>query len=152
MVYPRTPNSEDSLAATLWVIDPVSFRRECLCMTLASRAHWRAIRELSAWSPPTHEQDRPSAVLMNVGAGLNRGIQPNGGSRMVAEIAAVAPVLLLCDSPEPAESIIAFALGASGLFPASLGVSLLIASIDMIARGGFFLSPSAARWLTHHTT
>src|SRR6478609_7780818 len=47
MHLPRTPQGE---GATLWVVDAVAFRRECLCMTLASRARWRAIRELSAWS------------------------------------------------------------------------------------------------------
>ena len=42
---------------------------------------------------------------MYVDAGLDRVIHPNGAARACPEIATVAPVLLLSDSKEPADSL-----------------------------------------------
>jgi response regulator RpfG family c-di-GMP phosphodiesterase len=142
--YAAPTRSRANATKALLLIDSVRLTRECLWHLLTAQLpDYEIISLANAQQARECGAVQPDVVLLNAGsARLAEGA-------LVDDIATVfdatrrAPTLLLSEHGDSSEESQAAEFGLVGLFPSTLGVSLLVAAIHLVAAGGQFHIPVA---------
>lgn len=144
----RAQTAEGALATSesekvLALIDGLRLRRECLAHLLKMGlpdfeiVAVADVQPVDAWRAV-----RPDVVLMGLPAASLRGGQAIDEIAAAVAAAQGAPVLLVSETDDAIDEEAAAKFGVAGLFPATCGISLLLAAIELVLAGGRFHIPA----------
>jgi two-component system, NarL family, nitrate/nitrite response regulator NarL len=127
--YPRVAGSS---TRALLIIDDSRLRRDCLKAALSQRlAGWRFDEAETARDLTDDDVERPYDAILFAGVRID--------SDDVSQLSALAPVLVCCDGAERCRAQRLLDAGARGLVPQSLGLGALLAAIERVRAGGYFV-------------
>lgn len=136
----------DTAGRVLLIIDTRALDRECFAQSIATREIGMdvlALGSIEEWKEKREKYPPPSAILLNVGGKtITNTVVAEGIRRLSAEFDTI-PLIVLADTDNLNEIMMAFECGAKGYIPSSVGIDICIEAIGLALAGGIFLPASS---------
>ncbi|KAB0680437.1 response regulator transcription factor [Aureimonas leprariae] len=137
---------------SLVIIDPRALDRECFAQSIRSRRSGMEVLHFSAigdWKQMRDSSLPLLAVLLNIGGRKVSDPVVESEIRTIVNDVAPAPVILLADSEELLQILIALECGVKGYIPSSVGIDVCLEVINLALVGGIFVPVNSVTSLRH---
>ena len=139
-------NSGDGGGHRVAVIERRSFVRECLIRSLGQATGWNvlAYESTGTWLAVA-ERLPASLVVLCVGraSAATAEAGEDGYAADASEISALAPVVLMADSEEPADIVAALGHNVRGYIPNNLPLHVAVEAMRLVRAGGVYVPASS---------
>ena len=128
------------------VIERRSFVRECLIRSLGHATGWTVLAydSVGTWLAVAERLPASLVVLCVAGASANTAqAAEDGYAANVSEISALAPVVLMADSEEPADIVAALGHNVRGYIPNNLPLNVAVEAMRLVRAGGVYVPASS---------
>lgn len=137
---------------SLVILDPRALDRQCLASALAEHEIGMSVVAMSSmeeWREKKAKYSALGAILYNLGSRklTDSGI-PDELKRITSEFKA-APLVVLADTEDLSQILIALECGARGYIPSSVGIDVCVEAINLAVAGGIFVPASSVLAMRH---
>jgi DNA-binding NarL/FixJ family response regulator len=138
-MVPEIVPSEESIPATIIVIEKRAMLRECLtrCFEAALGTAVISFASVEDWVE-VKDQKPACIIVLSIGdAARKESLQRDLG--LLRRVASYLPITLLADDEEPSEVAAALECGARGYIPTTVTLAIAIEAIRLVRAGGVYV-------------
>ena len=130
----------------LLVLDTRALDRECFAQSIVAREIGMdvlAVGSIEEWKRKREQHPPLSAILLNIGGKTIRDSAVADGIRQLSAEFDAIPLIVLADTDDLNEIMMALECGAKGYIPSSVGIDVCIEAIGLALAGGIFVPASS---------
>ncbi|WP_412033620.1 LuxR C-terminal-related transcriptional regulator [Mesorhizobium sp. BH1-1-5] len=147
-----TRDNEQADRECLLILDGRALDRECLASALEDHDLGMAVAAMGTieeWRIKKDSYAPLSAILFNLGGRKVTDQRISDEIRSISSEFSSVPVILLADTDDISQILVALECGARGYIPTSVGIDVCVEALNLAAAGGIFVPASSVLSMRH---